>query len=1179
MSYVNLHVHSHFSLLDGFGSPMAIVKRAKELGSTAIALTDHGVTYGLLEFYKAANAEGIKPLLGCELYVAPRTRFDKDATLDRKSYHLTAFAKNNVGYQNLLKLISKANLEGFYYKPRVDYDLLREFGEGLVILSGCIAGHLPKAILSEDEDEIRRLVELHIDIFGKENYFLELQDHPLIEYQGIVNEKLKSLSKEYGLDLVATNDSHYPTPADSDVHDILLCIQTQTTIDDPNRMKYTGDFSMRTHEDMLNAFSDVPEAVANTVKIADMCNVSFDFGHNLIPSFETPDNILPEKHLLDLCNSGLKARFPDASVPDDYLKRLDYELDLVHSMGFDTYFLIVSDFVDYAKRSGIVVGPGRGSAAGSIIAWALKITDIDPIKYGLFFERFLNPERISMPDIDIDFADHRRDEVIDYVVKKYGRNNVAQIITFGTMAPRAAVRDAGRALGYPYQEVDKIAKTIPPPVLGKYSPLKESVIEDSELSYLYTHDPRAKIVLDYASRLEGTVRHSGTHACAVVIAEKPLTEYTALQRSSSEEGIVTQYQAGDLESLGLLKMDFLGLRNLTIIERTMEFIKQRHGVDIDIHNLPLDDEKTFQLLQRGDTIGVFQLESAGMRRYLKELKPTEFEDIVAMGALYRPGPMEWIPTYIAGKRNPEKVEYLHESFKSILASTYSVAVYQEQILQLARDFAGFSLGEADILRKAVGKKIASLLVEQRDKFIAGAVAKGHDRKFAKEVFEKIIEPFAGYGFNRAHAVCYAMIAYQTAYLKAHYSIEFMTALLYSDAGNTDRVVLDIQECSEMGIEVLPPNINESFEYFSIVDGDKIRFGLNSIKGVGNLPVSKIVAEREANGVFKSLVDFAKRVDSKVLNKKVVESLAYAGALDDLGDRDQIAENYSEISKFSKNLQDIFKRGQTDIFGAMDDNSEAETLHLRPVPKSTRLNNLAREKTYLGLYVSGHPLRGLSPYISRKARLISQLKPKHIDKVVKICGLVSDLRRLTTKTGGHMAVFVVEDPTAKLNIIIFPRQYQALGSDLSEGAVVLLSGKLTNRRDILQVTCNTLKILSLSAMLENAKEADLYDPDEKGAAALRFIDDILAEELRDSAELVGVDDGSDSCESSSCSSFRIDVPSSVTVDQMTDLKELLLNNRGNRKVDLFLTSSSKTIRLPFKVGISDDLQAKIAKIFS
>lgn len=1167
MSFVNLHAHSHYSLLDGFGSPAEIVNRAKELGYPAAALTDHGVGYGLIEFYKAAKAAGIKPVLGCELYVANRTRFDKEARVDVKPYHLTTLAETNEGYRNLLMLITKSNLEGFYYKPRVDYGLMKVYSKGLIVLSGCIAGHLPRTILSGNEEEMHRLVESYIDIYGKDNFFLEMQDHPLLEQQGIVNKKLKELSKHYGLGLVVTCDSHYARTQDRDAHDILLCIQTGSIVSDENRMRYTGDFSIRDVKELREVFSDTPEAIENTVKIAERCNVDFTFGVNLLPSFITPNGETADDYLKYLCKEGLKNRFEGRSVPDFYWERLEFELKTVHNMGFDAYFLIVHDFVNYAKSQKIVVGPGRGSAAGSIIAWSLRITDLDPIKHGLFFERFLNPERISMPDIDIDFADSRRDEVLDYVTKKYGRDNVAQIITFGTMAPKAAIKDVGRALGYPYAEVDKLAKTVPAPILGKQAPLKTSVVESVEMHDLYKNDPRAKTLLDYAMRLEGTVRHAGTHACAVVISDHPLTEYTPLQYGASGgTEIVTQYSMKPIEELGLLKMDFLGLKNLTVIEKAEEIIKITKSESVDINKIPLDDLKTFELLQKADTTGVFQLESPGMKRYLKELKPTIFEDIVAMGALYRPGPMEWIPTYIKGKHDPESVQYLHPAFKSILEPTYGVAVYQEQILQISRDFAGFSLGEADILRKAVGKKIPSLLAKQREKFVEGSVKNGHKKKFAEEVFEKVIEPFAGYGFNKAHAACYGLIAYQTAYLKAHYPVEFMTALLCSDATTTDRVVLEIKECSEMGIDVLPPSVNESFTNFSIVDQKTIRFGLLAIKGIGEGAITEIINTREKDGKFKSLEDFAKRVPSHFINKKLIQALAFSGALSEFGDRNQIAENYEAVSKFAKSSQTTESDGQTNIFGALGDESHNECkMALKDFPKSTNMQCLKWEKEFLGMYVTSHPLRGLRKYISKKGHLIGTLTKKQLEKPVRIVGLVTGLRKMMTKAGGFMATFMVEDPSGKISAIMFPKNYVNFANEIVEDQVVGINGRLDNRRGMCQVACDNAKILSLETMINNAKEQGSYNPEDKSDIAIRLLDDIWADVEAEVAHQKATEP------------YLIKIPEKLPQEKMQALKDLLQNNQGDIPIELFLGGVNKKIKLPFGVNLTDALKQNVDSI--
>ncbi len=1180
MSFVNLHAHSHYSLLDGYGSPKDMVKRCKELGYPAVALTDHGVTYGLVELFKAAKAEGIKPILGCELYVARRTRFDKDPKLDNKPYHLTVLAKNNQGYENLLKMVTEAHLEGFYYKPRVDYDLLKKNKEGLIVLSGCISAHIPRTILSGDENESKALIQEYIDTFGKDNFYLEVQDHPLFENQQIVNKKLKEYAKHFDLKLVATNDSHYPCAEDSDIHDIMVCIQTGTNVMDENRMKYTGDFSLRPVDELREVFKDFPGAIDNALEIADKCEIDFDFTTNLIPSYDTPNGEKADAYLKTLCSEGLKNRFINSEVPKEYTERLDYELDVVHKMGFDTYFLIVQDFVNFAREKGIVVGPGRGSAAGSIISWTLKITNVDPLKYGLFFERFLNPERVSMPDIDIDFADHRRDEVINYVVEKYGRDNVAQIITFGTMAPRAAVRDVGRALGYPYQEVDQLAKMVPPPILGKHTPLDVSIKDDPTLSSEYDKNPRAKALLDYARRLEGSVRHIGTHACAVVISEKPLTKYTALQHSArSSEEIVTQYSAKPLEDLGLLKMDFLGLRNLTVIENTLAILKRTKDIDVDMDTIPLDDDFVYEkIFQKADTTGVFQFESGGIRRYLKDLKPTKFDDVVAMGALYRPGPMEWIPTYIEGKHNPESVVYLDESFKDILENTYGVAVFQEQILQLARDFAGFSLGEADILRKAVGKKIPKLLAEQRIKFVEGAVANGSKKKFAEEVFQKVVEPFAGYGFNKAHAVCYGLIAYQTAYLKAHYPIEFMAALLKSDATNMDRVVIEIKECLEMGIDILPPSINESFSNFTVVNENQIRFGLMAIKGIGEGPIQALISERKENGKFKSLEDLAKRIEPKILNKKVIQSLAYGGALDDFGERNQIAESYEEISSYSKFTSQNSSSAQTDIFGMMDDDDfEDVDLKLKSVPRFTNMHKLKLEKEVIGMYVSGHPFKGLTEYISRKTGLISRLRNSHVDRKVKALGIVSEFRKILTKTGKYMATFVLEDSSARINCIIFPHAFGKIGDSVSEDSILMINGKFNFRRDEYQLICESIKPLSLNAMIENAKESNIFDMQDKGATVIRNIEDIIAEEK----ENEGMEESNETSEKKSSvhenSENLIQIPKGTDSEKMKELKQILLSNKGDSQVELFLEASNKRIKLPFGVNYDDELRKQISSL--
>ena len=1195
MSFVHLHVHSHYSLLDGFGTPKDIVIAAKEHGSPAIALTDHGSMYGVIEFYKAAKEHGINPIIGCEMYVAPVSRYDKTPGPANKPYHLTLLALNETGYKNLMLLVSKAYLEGFYYKPRVDHGLLKAYSEGLIALSGCLGGEMARAVLQGEPEKPLETVRLYQDIFGKENFFLELQSHEMIDDQKILNEKLIDLTRAHNIPVVATQDSHYIRKNDAKAQDILLCIQTQTTIDREDRMKFDGDFSLLSPDEMKKLFKDVPEAIENTLKIAERANIELKFGQNLIPKFKTPMQEPAHVYLTELCDIGLNVRYNN-NPSDGARKRLIYELGIVQKMGFSDYFLIVWDFVKFAKDKGIVVGPGRGSAAGSLITYCLDITDLDPLKYGLIFERFLNPERVSMPDVDIDFADTRRDEVLEYVREKYGRDNVAQIITFGTMAARAAVRDVGRAMGYPYAEVDRISKLIPPPIQGKHVPLKKSIVSDPELKKVYETEERSKELLDNAIKLEGTVRHAGTHACAVVMSERPLVEFVPLQRSTGGgEEIITQFDMHVCDDIGLLKMDFLGLKNLTIIENAIRIIRRTMGVDLDVTSIPMDDEASFLLLQRGDTTGVFQLESAGMRRYIKELKPTRFEDIIAMISLYRPGPMEWIPGYIKAQHNPESVRYLHSSFETILKETNGVAIYQEQILQIARDFAGFSLGEADILRKAVGKKIGSLLNEQKEKFINGAVANNHDKNFAAEVFETVIEPFAGYGFNKSHAACYAMISYRTAYLKAHYPMEFMAALLSADSDNTERVVLEIMECEEMGIPVLPPSINESFANFTVVNGGKIRFGLSAIKGLGSSTVDEILAIRDGE-IFNSLENLARRVPSKLLNKKTLEALACSGALDDLGERRSIALSTDEISSFAKSNQEMSLQGQESLFGEKEGDALA-SFELKKVKPATNMERLGWEKDYLGIYVSGHPLKGLKKYLSKKVLLIGSITKKNIGKKVILGGLITKVKKVFTKSGSYMLYFELEDPTGRIEIVLFPKVYAKFSHLIDEDKIVIMEGRLDHRRDTLQFAVDLVKSVSLETMINNAKAAGVFDENENVMRKQKTIEVEVKKTASDlpqaqEAKSSGSDDAgrSDSTDLNGSewreNPYVIRVPKGTELDVLKELKGLLMKNQGERQVELELSSGGlggltqmKKIKIPFGIHISGQLEADIDKVLN
>ncbi|MDD5751049.1 MAG: DNA polymerase III subunit alpha, partial [Candidatus Peribacteraceae bacterium] len=828
--FVHLHCHSTYSLLEALPLPEEIVARAAELGQSAVGLADKGYTYGLVEFYQMAMKAGIKPVLGMETYMAARTRFDQESGTDTKRYPLVLLAETTEGYQNLLQLATHAALEGMYYKPRVDAELLSRFGKGLIALTGPIGGAIPQAALAEDGERIQSLVEQYHSFFGKGNLYFELMDLPHVTGQAEVNQQLIAWGKKLGVPLVATCSSHYCRPQDAEAHDVLLCIQKNANIADPTRFSMRdSDFSMRPFEEMEKIFSHVPEALEHTRVIADRCTVKLEMGKYHIPRFPTPSGVTEAAALRELCDKGLLERYKNPTPA--HRERLDYELKIIEQVGFAGYFLIVADFVNEAKRRGITVGPGRGSAAGSLAAYCLNITGLDPLEHNLFFERFLNPERITMPDFDIDFADTRRDEVLEYVRKKYGEDHVVQICTFGTLAARAAVKDVGRAYGVPFMEMNALAKLIP----DRPGTTLTEALETQEMKTAYQSNETYRKIIDAALKLEGKARHVSVHACGVIITEEPTVHYTALQRASKDDSIIiTQTDAKPLEALGLLKMDFLGLMNLTVIETTLEIVGRLTGEKIDIATIPLDDPEAYALLRRGDTTGVFQLESAGMRRYLKQLKPTEFGDITAMVALYRPGPMEWIPSFIKRKHGQEEVKYIHDDLKPILQPTYGIGVYQEQILEIARAFAGFSLGEADLLRRAIGKKIKKELDAQREKFLKGAQAKGYARKTAEQIFDDVVTPFAGYGFNKSHAAGYARIAYETAYLKARYPTAFMAALLSSDAQDTDRVMIEIEECRQMGIDVLPPDLNESLRHFTALPPTAehphgaIRFGLTAI---------------------------------------------------------------------------------------------------------------------------------------------------------------------------------------------------------------------------------------------------------------------------------------------------------------------------------------------------------------
>jgi len=1077
MNFTHLHVHSHYSLLTAPAKIEDLLARAKELGMTSIALTDNSNMYGAVDIYVKAKDFGINVIIGAQVNVCKDLNSKNNTAEDRRRYDLVLLAKNETGYKNLMKIISIAQIEGFYYKPRVDKQLLRKYHEGLIALSGSITGEVPSLVIMGNDARARDTAREYEDIFGKDHFYLELQSHPDYENQLLANEGLIQIARETDIPLVATNDVHYINKEDAEIQDILLCIQNNWKVSDVNRLSFTHlDLSMRSPEEMITAFKDTPDAIENTQKIADMCHVKIRLGETQLPHFEVSEGFNSESYLRHLCEIGLTKRYGEAIGPK-HRERMEYELGIIEKTGFASYFLIVQDFVNWAKNAGVMVGPGRGSAAGSIVAYLTGITNIDPIEFNLLFERFLNPERISMPDVDMDFADDRRDDVLNYVREKYGSDHVAQIITFGTMAARAAIRDTGRALGYSYALCDQVAKLIP-----MFTTMKEALEEAVDFKKLYESDPDARKLIDVAKNLEGLARHASMHACGVVITKDPVTEYTPIQKiSGSREGIVTQYASSTkfsaVEKIGLLKMDFLGLKNLTIMQNTIRIIRALGKLDelitsieLDpktasisdiMDHLPIDDTKTYELFQKAHTTGVFQFESNGMKRYLRQLKPTILEDIIAMVALYRPGPMDWIPDFIDGKHGRKTVQYLHPKLEPILSNTYGVAVYQEQVMQIARDLAGFTLGEADVLRKAMGKKILALIQEQRIKFVARCGDQGISKEIAEGVFA-FIEPFAGYGFNRSHAACYALIGYQTAYLKAHYPAAFMAALLTSDQDTTDRIAIEVNECREMGIEVLPPDVNESFEEFAVVPDtkgrDRIRFGLNAIKNVGKVAAEEIVKERKRDGKYRSIADFVERVQTKDLNKKSLEALSKVGALDAFGERNQLLSSTDKILKHSKNLQKIKETHTDSLFGHMP--IETSELRLDNVPPIDKKQKLKWEKELLGLYVSDHPVSDFKEYFNQCTVPIHDLEKKESGIVVKVGGVISTVRKTYTKRQQEMFFVSLEDLTGRVEVLVFPRAVEKTLGMWIEDELVIVSGRLSNEDGVPKI------------IAENAEKVDL-----------------------------------------------------------------------------------------------------------
>jgi len=1092
--FTHLHTHTEYSLLDGAAGIKKLIARVKELGMTSCAITDHGVMYGVVDFYREALSQGIKPVIGCEVYMAPRSRFDKVHEYDSKYSHLILLCENQTGYQNLIKIVSKGFTEGYYYKPRIDFELLAEHSEGLIALSACLAGEIPKALLADDYHQAKEIGEKYVKLFGPDNFFIELQDHSLAD-QKRINPQLVRLAKELGVGVVATNDIHYINRQDAKYQDVLMCIQMQKTVEDEDRMSFeTDEFYVKSEAEMAERFAFIPEAIENTGKIAERCNVEFDFNTRHLPSYDVPDGKTAWEYLNELCEKGLYERYKN--VTDDLKKRLEYELSVIRNMGFVDYFLIVWDFINFAKTNGVGVGPGRGSAAGSIVSYTLHITDVDPIKYSLIFERFLNPERVSMPDIDVDFAPEGRQKVIDYVVKKYGEENVTQIITFGTMKARLVIRDVGRALNISYAETDKVAKLVP----NELGITIDSAMESSpELMALYNSDEKIHELIDISKGLEGLSRHSGTHAAGVVICKEPIVNYMPVQ--TNKDVVTTQFVKDTVEGLGLLKMDFLGLRNLTVIENALKIIEKTRGIKIDLPTLDYDVKEVYDFISTGNTDGVFQIESAGMKSFMQELKPTCLEDIIAGIALYRPGPMDSIPKYIYNKNHPDEVTYKHPILANILDVTYGCIVYQEQVLEIVRAMAGYSLGSADVLRRVISKKKADQMEIERRNFIYGkkdengnqvidgCVNRGIDEKIAIDIFDEINE-FANYAFNKSHAAAYAFITYQTAYLKTFYPVEYMASLV-SSIDDLDKINAYLVNCKKMGIDKLPPDINKSGESFT-VEGNNIRFGLTAVKNVGRSFVQAVVSEREASGEFKSFTDFIHRMCDREMNKRAVEGLIKCGAFDSMCvKRAQLMNVFESVIDSEASSKRFNVAGQMNLFG--DEDAGVEEIELPNVEEFSKKELLSFEKETTGIYFSGHPMEEYKDLTEKLTKtnigtIMASVEKdedgeiKVVDgglkdgETIKLCGIITSRKNKTTKSNTQMAFVRLEDLFGGVEVIVFPKVLSRFNSMLREETAVMVEGRISIREDEApKVLCENVTLLD--GIKEATAEKNIKEPRE------------------------------------------------------------------------------------------------------
>ena len=1217
--YVHLHNHTHYSLLDGLTKIDELINFVKESGMEAVAVTDHGTMSGLIDLYKTCNDAGIKPILGLEAYVAARRMEDRDPAYDKERFHITLLAMNDKGFENLCRMMTLAETDGKYYRPRIDHRVMEEYNEGIICLSGCMGSEISMAIRNDDLKKARELIDWYAKTFDG-RFYLEMQDHGHPDSsthnpeQQKVNEALMKFSKETGLDLVVTCDAHYLKKEDQDAHEVLLCVGTGSNISDEKRMTLK-DFDLHVippEEIIAHWEKTCPEAVRNTKKIADRCNVKIELGRTLIPKFPIDTGETEKEYLDKLVFRGLAERFgymtkeeaDTKSIEEirkvlskEILDRIDFELATVDKMGYNGYFLIVQDFINWGKGQGIIYGPGRGSAAGSLLAYAIHITDLNPLEYDLLFERFLNPDRISMPDIDTDIQDNRRDEVIEYCTQKYGKGRVSNIVTFGKMMAKNAVRDVARVLEVPYAEADRIAKLVPDPVMGHHVKLKDAIVNEPDLKKEYETNPTAKEVIDFAMKLEGTIRSHGVHACGVVIAPDDLVKFMPLE-VSAKGPLATQYPGPQVEELGLLKMDFLGLSNLSVIQQALRIIKKVHGKVINMGELPLDDDKVYELFRRGDTTGVFQFESAGMKRYLRELQPTAFDDLIAMNALYRPGPMQFIESFIKRKHGEEPITYLHPGLENSLKNTYGILIYQEQFMQASKEWCGFTGGQADTLRKAVGKKKVDLMNMMKPLFIKGAVEVGGATEEIAETFWSQLLDFANYCFNKSHAACYALVAYWTAYLKTYYPEAFMAALMNADMRWTDRLAIEMTECKRMGIQVLGPDINESYSEFATVGKNKIiRFGLAAIKGMGKGLAEEVIEERDKNGKFKSVCDFAKRVSGAKFNKKSWESVIKTGGFDSFADRSDLLFNLDKIQAYGNKMQKDAANGQTDLFGAMGAAAEVPEVEITPAPtKYTDKEQLMWERELMGLYISAHPLDKYDTYFEEQTMPINEIKPEIDGATVIVGGIITNVRSLVTKSGSKMAFVKIEDKVSEIEVIVFPKTYEEVGAKLVQDAVVKITGRV-NASDRDGNKTDEAKINAESVDIITDEELDNY---QSTGAKLKTPTKGVSQKPRGKVAATGVgsSDGGGFRKGGSKPATQFKTTESdveakpakpkklfVRVADPSDQKALISLKQscskypGLSEVILVIGEKKKAMRMPFRCELEETLVNELTSVFS